>query len=533
MTEDIFTSGDFTFTLSGNDAIITGYTGSPQIEKLTVPDALDGHPVISVSDSAFRAAKSIMIRDSDAGIECNAFAAKDSVFAGCAGVEMLVLPEHMREITREFMSNFRRVKSVTIRNPDAMIECDAFVVNADLEYLFLSKKLYSRIINDKFPGISGKVGFNKYGINAFVTQLALIERDSTNVTTANNIMGTYKEGMREYALGLKKMDKLLIALSDRPDRLYDVGGNSDANAYAYKYAKRRLRNAMSPCDVKAITFLKSLANDLGYDSLNEFEQFDEKIDKCLYSMFASILANGRTSTMENWISSEFSRRDAVHKMRNENVLLCCDAAIRALATCIYKLELLWLSSESRADHAAGDRRDFGAIAGLLFSEPEIDKGSMDNLISFINLKNSSGTDITDDTYEYYADLYMDGKIVPSIMLWGLSKSLINADETVNYFVNRYKGSKEDVDDTRKQLLKAALIGGVEDEFALSVKILEDLNAGFLMDDDFTRLADAIAARKAKQPTQPKRPESKGTPASDSVIDPRSADAVKQIPARRG
>jgi hypothetical protein len=46
------TSGDFNYTLNGNNATITGYTGSAGL--ITIPATIDGHPVIRIGNRAFQ-----------------------------------------------------------------------------------------------------------------------------------------------------------------------------------------------------------------------------------------------------------------------------------------------------------------------------------------------------------------------------------------------------------------------------------------------------------------------------------------------
>ncbi|MCL1810388.1 MAG: leucine-rich repeat protein [Clostridiales bacterium] len=110
-------SADFTYTLSDNNATITGYSG---IEAaVTIPDKIDGYPVVGIGTNAFRnmgGVKSVILPDSVTTIGSNAFqncsnlssinypAGLQSVggvygmFDGCTSLTSMTVPEGVTEL---------------------------------------------------------------------------------------------------------------------------------------------------------------------------------------------------------------------------------------------------------------------------------------------------------------------------------------------------------------------------------------------------------------------------------------------------
>ena len=84
-----YTSGDYTYSVSGTDATITKYSGSAT--DLTVPDTLGGYPVTAIGNSAFynnKTLQTVIIPDSVLRIE-------GRVFEGCTALRNVTLSENL------------------------------------------------------------------------------------------------------------------------------------------------------------------------------------------------------------------------------------------------------------------------------------------------------------------------------------------------------------------------------------------------------------------------------------------------------
>ncbi|HNX04498.1 MAG TPA: leucine-rich repeat protein, partial [Opitutales bacterium] len=74
------TYGDFTYTVSGTDVTITGYTGSDA--SVTIPATIDGNPVTAIGASAFYNCDSL----TGISIPASVTAIGASAFRDCSGL---------------------------------------------------------------------------------------------------------------------------------------------------------------------------------------------------------------------------------------------------------------------------------------------------------------------------------------------------------------------------------------------------------------------------------------------------------------
>ncbi|MBR7033581.1 MAG: leucine-rich repeat protein [Clostridia bacterium] len=101
-------SGDWEFTLSDDEAIITSYSGSSS--SVTVPSILNGFPVTGIGDSAFDGCtflSSVTIPDSVTNIGCNAF-------LDCTSLSNVELSEGLERIEGGAFGNCTSLASITI-----------------------------------------------------------------------------------------------------------------------------------------------------------------------------------------------------------------------------------------------------------------------------------------------------------------------------------------------------------------------------------------------------------------------------------
>jgi basic membrane protein A and related proteins len=99
--EDTYTKGAYTYTLLDGNAAITAYTGTDK--ELTLPEKLDGHPVVKIEDNAFK---------------------------NCGSLASLIIPEGVAAIGRTAFAECLKLKSVTIAKSVIAIGPGAFVNTA-------------------------------------------------------------------------------------------------------------------------------------------------------------------------------------------------------------------------------------------------------------------------------------------------------------------------------------------------------------------------------------------------------------------
>ena len=103
---------DFTYTVIGQEVIVTGFTGNPEV--LEIPDCIGGLPVTEVRDNAFYCCTSlrrISLPDSirTMGHHC---------FYGCCSLGEIVLPGRLSEIGMGCFEGCTSLETVTI--PDGL-----------------------------------------------------------------------------------------------------------------------------------------------------------------------------------------------------------------------------------------------------------------------------------------------------------------------------------------------------------------------------------------------------------------------------
>ncbi len=95
---------DFTYKIENGGATITGYTGKST--TVIIPGAIDGHPVKSIGDEAFKGSKI-----TSASIPSTVTSIGWFAFADCSSLSALVVPESVTSIGYEAFSGS---KSLTV-----------------------------------------------------------------------------------------------------------------------------------------------------------------------------------------------------------------------------------------------------------------------------------------------------------------------------------------------------------------------------------------------------------------------------------
>lgn len=134
------------FTWQTDDGVtysITGYTGSAT--NITIPDSIDGHPITSIGNNAFRstAIMSVTIPSTVTSIGCFAFyyctslgsivipdsvtSIGESAFAYCTSLPAITLPDQLNSIENCVFQDCRSLTSVTIPGSVKTIGIYAFV----------------------------------------------------------------------------------------------------------------------------------------------------------------------------------------------------------------------------------------------------------------------------------------------------------------------------------------------------------------------------------------------------------------------
>jgi len=114
------TEGDFTYTVVGSNATITGYTGAGG--DVTIPSTLGGYPVTSIGDSAFyecTGLTSIIIPSSVTSIG-------DSAFSRCWALTSITIPNSVTSIGASVFYGCTSLTSATIQSSVTSIGSSAF-----------------------------------------------------------------------------------------------------------------------------------------------------------------------------------------------------------------------------------------------------------------------------------------------------------------------------------------------------------------------------------------------------------------------
>src|SRR5664279_460021 len=104
------TEGDYTYTVSGSNATITGYTGLGG--AVTIPGTLGGYSVTSIGDSAFNSTKGHLL--TSVTIPNSVTSIGNYAFAFCSGLTSVTIPSSVTSIGNYAFAGCTGLTSVTI-----------------------------------------------------------------------------------------------------------------------------------------------------------------------------------------------------------------------------------------------------------------------------------------------------------------------------------------------------------------------------------------------------------------------------------
>ncbi len=157
-------SGDFTYTVSGSEVTITGYTGAGG--AVVIPDTIAGMPVVSIGAQAFYAKSAI----TSIAIPNSVMSIGNDAFMGCTGLTTVTIPSSVASMGSALYSGW----PIPIYNPFppfsnctglTRIDVDANNPNFSSHDGVLYDKSQTKLI--QFPG--GRIG--GFAIPGSVTQI--------------------------------------------------------------------------------------------------------------------------------------------------------------------------------------------------------------------------------------------------------------------------------------------------------------------------------------------------------------------------
>ena len=122
-------SQNLTYTTNNGGITITGYTGSvASVTNVTIPNTINGHPVISIGDYAFWHCGSL----TNVTIGTNVTSIGDYAFGICSSLTSVTIPNSVTSLGDEVFDDCTSLASVTIGNSVTNIGYQAFAVCYDL-----------------------------------------------------------------------------------------------------------------------------------------------------------------------------------------------------------------------------------------------------------------------------------------------------------------------------------------------------------------------------------------------------------------
>jgi hypothetical protein len=112
--------GDYTYTASGGNATITGYTGAGG--AISIPATLGGFPTVSIGNYAFTENNTI----TSAIIPASVTSIRHGAFRSCSGLTSVAIPNSVTSIEGQAFEHCTSLTSVTIPDSVTSIEGNAF-----------------------------------------------------------------------------------------------------------------------------------------------------------------------------------------------------------------------------------------------------------------------------------------------------------------------------------------------------------------------------------------------------------------------
>jgi len=179
------TSGDWTYTVSNNQATITGYTGAGR--ALTIPDSLNGFPVKNIGQSAFyyntRTLESITIPDGLISIGSHAF-------YGCGRLSSVSIPKSVTNIGERAFGGTVSLLSITLDSDNLSYSTsDGVLYNKGLSILLACPggKSGTFVISSSVTRIEDGAFFGCYFLEKIIIPNSVTSIGSLAIYSCNNL----------------------------------------------------------------------------------------------------------------------------------------------------------------------------------------------------------------------------------------------------------------------------------------------------------------------------------------------------------
>ncbi len=123
---------EFEYTLAGGEATITAYNG--KANRIVIPAALDGYPVVAIGDSVFRDRTDLIRVDFEQGALRSV---GNFAFYGCSALEEVLLPDTVETVGRLSFMNCTSLYRVELGDSLLEIGASAFEGCAALDGIFI------------------------------------------------------------------------------------------------------------------------------------------------------------------------------------------------------------------------------------------------------------------------------------------------------------------------------------------------------------------------------------------------------------
>ena len=108
--------GDFLYTIVNGEAVIAEYTGNAG--NLTIPAALDGHPVTGIAGNAFINCISLYSLTIPEGVA----RIGNRAFSGCANLTTVVLPDSLQKISTNPFTDSWQLRNLIVSDHQPTLE---------------------------------------------------------------------------------------------------------------------------------------------------------------------------------------------------------------------------------------------------------------------------------------------------------------------------------------------------------------------------------------------------------------------------
>ena len=124
------TDGDWEYTVSNNEATVTGYTGS--LTDITIPSTLGGYDVTAIGNNAFKSKTSL----TGVTLPNTLVSIGEYAFSDCTNIVTMQIPSTVRSIGQYAFNNCKKITSISF--PNGMSELNRYICYGCSELLSVS-----------------------------------------------------------------------------------------------------------------------------------------------------------------------------------------------------------------------------------------------------------------------------------------------------------------------------------------------------------------------------------------------------------